>query len=447
MFSTSQIARVNLLIVTSIAFVLTVLYCSTAFGQALNNTIRIDLNKITTQDHPTDHLEVFSRQPIKIVKLPDVDTTDAKFLKVFYSWTVTKDPDIVIMILRKKGGQELYIDKNYDNDLTDDGPPVFFPESLNALDFEIINRADSLQRVRLRLMRKPDMLNLPDSMVARTHDKAGNLTSRAARVWGMFNGQQDFTGTSGTFFWDDRVTLRRGKLQVDGKLYEIGLFDWDNNGLFNDQKDLLLVDNSQSGHLDVWDESQLFKLNDVFALGARHFRLTSADKYGKWIDVVETREPLTFYYMKELDSMKSKMGTAGAAMSEIDTSWVDITASTIDGKTVQLGSLKGRFLLLNFWGEWCKPCIEEVPALVKASREYPRAKLQIVSFLRSSNLAKARETIRRLGISWPQLVLTPELEKRFKVQGFPTNILIDVKDKQAVSTMGVGEGFFKQFIR
>ena len=33
----------------------------------------------------------------------------------------------------------------------------------------------------------------------------------------------------------------------------------------------------------------------------------------------------------------------------------------IDGRQVRMRDFKGKNLILNFWGEWCKPCMEEIP--------------------------------------------------------------------------------------
>ncbi len=38
--------------------------------------------------------------------------------------------------------------------------------------------------------------------------------------------------------------------------------------------------------------------------------------------------------------------------------------TTFDGKSIDLASMKGRVVLVNFWNEWCSPCIQETPSLV-----------------------------------------------------------------------------------
>lgn len=41
----------------------------------------------------------------------------------------------------------------------------------------------------------------------------------------------------------------------------------------------------------------------------------------------------------------------------------------IDGNPVELEDFKGKKILLNFWATWCRPCIEEMPALLRAQEE------------------------------------------------------------------------------
>ncbi len=41
----------------------------------------------------------------------------------------------------------------------------------------------------------------------------------------------------------------------------------------------------------------------------------------------------------------------------------DFTLATPDGKTIQLSSLRGRWVFLNFWATWCPPCLDEMPDL------------------------------------------------------------------------------------
>src|ERR1700735_795520 len=42
---------------------------------------------------------------------------------------------------------------------------------------------------------------------------------------------------------------------------------------------------------------------------------------------------------------------------------------TLDGKPAHLSDLRGKVVVLNFWGSWCQPCVEKAPALERLQRQ------------------------------------------------------------------------------
>ena len=281
--------------------ILVLLFVSSLPYIGQGQTYRVSLDTLSTLDDGDLHVETFSPNPARPVKLPPTDLVGERFVKVFYSWDVSEDPDVVIMIRSKPDGELLYIDRNANNDLTDDGPPVFFPVNQDTLTFYLVSRTDPHQRVKLLFSRalrySKSFQNLSDSTKADYVDKQGNLNPRFARGLSMATPTPpDFNGTRGTFYFDDRLTLRRGWLVVRGVPHAIGLFDFTNNGLYNDKRDVILIDGRGNGVLKYLDYSNVFKLDEVFSIDTVNLRIRTLDPYGTWVELEATSAPPTHLF-------------------------------------------------------------------------------------------------------------------------------------------------------
>jgi len=56
----------------------------------------------------------------------------------------------------------------------------------------------------------------------------------------------------------------------------------------------------------------------------------------------------------------------------------DFTLKTIQGELFKLSENKGKVILLNFWGTWCRPCRREIPDFNKLIKKYQKDGLEIV---------------------------------------------------------------------
>lgn len=77
-----------------------------------------------------------------------------------------------------------------------------------------------------------------------------------------------------------------------------------------------------------------------------------------------------------------------------------IKFTTIDNKTLTLASLKGRWVLINFWASWCAPCMDELPHLVAAQANYGGVGLQIIGPA-LDDPAAVRPMLARFNINYP----------------------------------------------
>jgi cytochrome c biogenesis protein CcmG/thiol:disulfide interchange protein DsbE len=96
---------------------------------------------------------------------------------------------------------------------------------------------------------------------------------------------------------------------------------------------------------------------------------------------------------------------------------------SLDGRTVESGSLKGRPVVLNFWATWCAPCQEEIPEL-KELAEGGAAEVVGVA-LDEGGADAVRDFAGRHGINYTVLLGDQETFMRFDGVGIPYTLLLD----------------------
>jgi thiol-disulfide isomerase/thioredoxin len=105
---------------------------------------------------------------------------------------------------------------------------------------------------------------------------------------------------------------------------------------------------------------------------------------------------------------------------------------TIENAPICLEKLRGKYVLLDFGGTWCKPCIASIPDLKKIRDGFTNNELEIISVAKDDNLGKVKEYIQRYEMNWTHLQEansssgdTNAMTTIFKVNVYPTTILID----------------------
>ena len=107
----------------------------------------------------------------------------------------------------------------------------------------------------------------------------------------------------------------------------------------------------------------------------------------------------------------------------------EIALKNPDGDIVKLSSLKGQYVLIDFWASWCRPCRMENPNVVKLYAKYHSKGFEIYGV----SLDKSRESwikaIEDDKLTWVHVsdlqFWQSEGAKTYNVQGIPHTVLID----------------------
>jgi cytochrome c biogenesis protein CcmG/thiol:disulfide interchange protein DsbE len=104
----------------------------------------------------------------------------------------------------------------------------------------------------------------------------------------------------------------------------------------------------------------------------------------------------------------------------------DFTATTVDGKTVSLSSLKGHPVWLTFGASWCSDCVAEAPDIESAYRRHLAQGLVVLSVSIQEDSATVLDYGKRVGLTYPQVAdQTNTIASAYRVYGIPAHFFID----------------------
>ena len=107
----------------------------------------------------------------------------------------------------------------------------------------------------------------------------------------------------------------------------------------------------------------------------------------------------------------------------------DFTLKDLSGRPVQLSSLKGKVVLVNFWATWCPPCREEVPSLVRMNQAMQGKPFQLLAVsIDEGGKDAVTGFFRSTGSTLPALLDTDgAVSRRYGTTGVPETFVIDTK--------------------
>ena len=111
----------------------------------------------------------------------------------------------------------------------------------------------------------------------------------------------------------------------------------------------------------------------------------------------------------------------------------DITMPDVNGNNFSLSSLRGKYVLVDFWASWCGPCRAENPNVVNVYNKYKDKNFTILGVSLDDDKEKWKKAIKADGLTWTHISDLKQwgssVVMQYGFEGIPYNVLIDPTGK------------------
>lgn len=179
----------------------------------------------------------------------------------------------------------------------------------------------------------------------------------------------------------------------------------------------------------------------MFQLG---YYQSTANEPGLGIEPFDNKQVIGFIdevskkFPKHIATAGLKLNLQQQMQALEDKTWIgkqapDISLPNPSGQPVSLSSLKGKYVLVDFWASWCRPCRAENPNIVAAFAQYANKGFIVFGVSLDDDAAAWKNAIENDKLNWPQVSDLKKWESpvvaQYKFNGIPFNVLVDPQGK------------------
>ena len=113
----------------------------------------------------------------------------------------------------------------------------------------------------------------------------------------------------------------------------------------------------------------------------------------------------------------------------------EIEAELIDGTPFKLSELRGQYVVLDFWGSWCGPCLRDIPKLMKLYAKYGD-EVVFVTVAFEKNDKRWKSVANKAGFTWKhqiveqaKILLASPISRAYGVADIPAKFIVTPEGK------------------
>jgi thiol-disulfide isomerase/thioredoxin len=123
----------------------------------------------------------------------------------------------------------------------------------------------------------------------------------------------------------------------------------------------------------------------------------------------------------------------------------DFELPNLQGSTTKLSSLRGKYVVIDFWGSWCVWCIRGIPKMKEAYTKY-KDKMEILGVDCRDTEEAWKSAVDEHQLPWMQVRCPDDqlqtIAAQYNIEGFPTKVIINPDGKLVKTVVGEDPAFY-----